>query len=173
VKEGPTTVVISLTTSPIAITLAPAGARRRGPFEVTDTVGRAKRARKPGIGSAGRETTLTATRRRQSTRKRATVHVEGPRARGMVVSVTAPRAESGSSRVKVGDLVEATYTEAVAGLGGEARARKYRGAAASNRIVRPPAHRTVVLEAAAQRYWERHADQSKSPPMRVTTPLLA
>jgi len=92
----------------IAITVRKPGEATPG-VETADTVGRAKPGEKPG-GLAASQTTVTATVVGIS-KKKGTVTLKGPR--GKVVTVT-PRDPKRLDEVKVGDLVEAVYTEALA-----------------------------------------------------------
>ncbi len=106
VKKGDD-VVISYYES-IAITLRKPGEATAG-VETADTVGRATMGEKPDL-AAGKQTTVTATVVGLN-KKKGTVTLKGPR--GKVVTVTA-RESKRLDPVKVGDLVEAVYTEAIA-----------------------------------------------------------
>jgi hypothetical protein len=106
VKKGDD-VVISYYES-IAITLRKPGEATPG-VATADTVGRAKPGEKPGM-VLGSQTTVTATVVGLN-KKKGTVTLKGPK--GKVVTVTA-REPKRLDSVKVGDLVEAVYTEAFA-----------------------------------------------------------
>ena len=77
--------------------------------ETAATVGRAKPGEKPGM-AAGKQTKVTATVVGLN-KKKGTITLKGPR--GKVVTVTTPEPRRLDS-VKVGDLVEVVYTEALA-----------------------------------------------------------
>ena len=92
----------------IALTLRKPGEATPG-IETADAAGRAKPGEKPG-GLAARQTTVTATVVGLN-KKQGTVTLKGPR--GKTVTVTA-RDPKRLEPVKVGDLIEAVYTEAIA-----------------------------------------------------------
>ena len=92
----------------IAFTLRKPGEATPG-VEVADTAVRAKPGEKPGA-AAGSQTTITATVVGLNKQK-GTVTLKGPR--GKVVTVTA-REPKRLEPVKVGDLIEVVYTEAIA-----------------------------------------------------------
>lgn len=92
----------------LAITLKKPGEATPG-VESRDTLDRAEPGRKPG-GIAATETKITATVVGLD-KKKGTVTLKGPQ--GKVVTVAA-RDKRRLAPVKVGDLIEATYTEAVA-----------------------------------------------------------
>jgi hypothetical protein len=106
VKKGDD-VVISYYES-VAVTLKKPGEATPG-VTVADTAGRAKPGEKPGA-AAGSQTTVTATVVGLN-KKKGTVTLKGPK--GKVVTVTA-REPRRLDPVKVGDLIEVTYTEAIA-----------------------------------------------------------
>jgi hypothetical protein len=106
VKKGDD-VVISYYES-VAITLKKPGEATPG-VSVVDTAGRAKPGERPGA-AAGSQTTVTATVVGLN-KKKGTVTLKGPK--GKVVTVTA-REPRRLDPVKVGDLIEVTYTEAIA-----------------------------------------------------------
>ena len=92
----------------IALTLRKPGEATPG-IETADTVGRAKPGEKPA-GLAASQTTVTATVVGLN-KKKGTLTLKGPR--GKTVTVTA-RDPKRLEPVKVGDLIEAVYTEAIA-----------------------------------------------------------
>lgn len=92
----------------VALTLKKPGEATPG-IESTDTLDRATPGSKPGAVAA-RQTTITATVVGLDKRK-GTVTLKGPK--GKTVTVTA-RDKKRLKPVKVGDLIEATFTEAVA-----------------------------------------------------------
>jgi hypothetical protein len=106
VKKGDD-VVISYYES-VAITLRKPGEATPG-VSMVDTAGRAKPGERPGA-AAGSQTTVTATVVGLN-KKKGTVTLKG--AKGKVVTVTA-REPRRLDPVKVGDLIEVTYTEAIA-----------------------------------------------------------
>jgi len=92
----------------IAITLRKPGEVTPG-VETSDTAGRAKPGERPGM-AVGSQTTITATVVGLNKQK-GTVTLKGPK--GKVVTVTA-REPRRLEPVKIGDLVEVVYTEALA-----------------------------------------------------------
>jgi len=92
----------------IALTLRKPGEAKPG-IETADAAGRAKPGEKPA-GLAARQTTVTATVVGLN-KKQGTITLKGPR--GKTVTVTA-RDPKRLEPVKVGDLIEAVYTEAIA-----------------------------------------------------------
>lgn len=92
----------------LAITLKKPGEAKPG-VEVADAAGRAEPGAKPGA-AVGHQTTIVATVVGLD-KKKGTVTLKGPK--GKVVTVEA-REPSRLEPVKVGDLIEAIYTEAVA-----------------------------------------------------------
>jgi hypothetical protein len=106
VKKGDDVVVTYYES--IAFTLRKPGEVTPG-VEVADTATRAKPGEKPG-GAMGSQTTITATVVGLNKQK-GTVTLKGPR--GKVVTVTA-REPRRLEPVKVGDLIEVVYTEALA-----------------------------------------------------------
>ncbi len=106
VKKGDE-VVVSYYES-MALTLRKPGEAKPG-LETSETLDRAKAGDKPG-GIATQQTTLTATVVGID-KSKGTVTLKGPK--GKTVTVAA-RDKRRLEPVKVGDLIEATYTEAVA-----------------------------------------------------------
>ena len=92
----------------IAIVLRKPGETTPG-SETTVVAARAGAGKKPGA-MAGRQTTLTATVVGISKRK-GTVTLKGPRGRSVTLTVRDPKR---LETVRVGDLVEAVYSEAIA-----------------------------------------------------------
>ena len=92
----------------IALTLRKPGEAKPA-VESTGVVGTAKPGQKPA-GVVGQQTTITATVVGLN-KKKGTITLKGPR--GKVVTITA-RDPKRLEPVKVGDLIEAVYTEAVA-----------------------------------------------------------
>ena len=106
VKKGDNVVVTYYEST--AITLRKPGEATPG-VEVLDASARAKPGEKPGAG-VGKRTTITATVVGIN-KKKGTVTLKGPR--GKVKTVTA-RDPARLEPVKIGDLIEVVYTEAVA-----------------------------------------------------------
>jgi hypothetical protein len=92
----------------LALTLHKPGEAKPG-LETADAVGRAKPGEKPA-GVAGQQTTIVATVVGLD-KKKGTVTLKGPK--GKVVTIQA-REPKRLEPVKVGDLIEAVYTEAIA-----------------------------------------------------------
>ncbi len=106
VKKGDDVVVTYYES--VALTLKKPGEAKPG-IETADTLGTAKPGAKPG-GAAATQTTITATVVGLN-KKKGTITLKGPR--GKVVTITA-RDPKRLEPVKVGDLIEAVYTEAIA-----------------------------------------------------------
>jgi hypothetical protein len=92
----------------IAITVRKPGAAKPG-IETADVAERAQLGAKPAAGAA-RQTTVTATIVGLD-KKKSTATLKGPRGKVVTVNVRDPKR---FDNVKVGDLVEVVYTEAVA-----------------------------------------------------------
>jgi hypothetical protein len=105
VKKGDD--VIATYYESIALTVRKPGEATPG-VETADTVGRAKPGEKPG-GIAATQTTVTATVVGLNMSK-GTVTLKGPRGKTVTVTARDPKC---LEHVKVGDLIEAVYTEAV------------------------------------------------------------
>lgn len=92
----------------IAITVRKPGEAKPG-IETADVAERAKLGAKPAAGAA-RQTTVTATIVGLD-KKKSTATLKGPRGKVVTVNVRDPKR---FDNVKVGDLVEVVYTEAIA-----------------------------------------------------------
>lgn len=92
----------------LALTLKKPGEAKPG-VAVADAAGRAEPGEKPGA-AVGRQTTIVATVVGLD-KKKGTVTLKGPKGKVVTVEAREPRR---LEQVKVGDLIEAVYTEAVA-----------------------------------------------------------